>query len=113
MALEDVEVCFLATDDSSVHLEMEQALHTYGMVCRLVYTPAQEDSVNLGDINFRETLVFMTELFMLIDATYFVGTLDSNVGALAAVLRASPGGYNANKHYAQTYGVDRDTWYLR
>ena len=59
------------------------------------------------------TLVFLMELSMLVEATYFVGTFNSNVGELAAVLRACPGsGHSAQAHFAQSYGVDQEDWML-
>ena len=54
---------------------------------------------------------FLAQLEALISATYFVGTFDSNVGAIAAVLRKCH--YSDAPHYAHSYGVDRDEWYLR
>lgn len=58
--------------------------------------------------------MFLTELSHMIDATYLVGTFNSNVNALVGILRACPGtNRDATRHYAQTYGVDGDSWYLR
>jgi len=128
IALEQVTICFLATDDNAVHAEMQQALTEAGLTCRLVFTPPskmttakQNDTaaaaLNPGALEKRyETdaaMVFLTEFGILLEATYFVGTFGSNVGSLAAVLRACPGGYDGNKNYAQTYGVDRPKWYFR
>lgn len=108
----DIDVCFLATDDASVVPEMQTALDAEQFPCRLVYTPTQ-DITGKGDRYMPDsTLVFLTELSMLVEATYFVGTFNSNVGELAAVLRACPGGYPAENHFAQSYGVDQEDWML-
>lgn len=127
MALQNLQpshlkVCFLATDDDSVHTEMEQALQEAGFTCRLFYTqPANyndndaDSSGSAGAVAVRYQseagLVFLTEVSILVEATYFVGTFGSNVGALTAVLRGCPGRYNANHDFANSYGVDRG-WFL-
>ena len=117
--LEDVEICFLATDDYTVHTEMQQALDAVGLTCRLVYTApsAEFQKVSPGDTSQRyeadAALVFLTEFSVMLEATYLMGTFNSNIEALAGVLRACPGGYDANKHYAQTYGVDGPAWFFR
>ena len=117
--LQAMEICFLATDDSTVHLEMQQALAAAGLSCRLVYTPPMDkfDSVNAGDTTIRYStdagFVFLTEFSVMLETNYFVGTFGSNVGALAAILRGCPGGYDYKNHFAHTYGVDRPHWYFR
>jgi len=47
-------------------------------------------------------------------ATYFVGTFNRNVAALAAGLRGCRASSNkdAYRHFARSYGVDRETFYL-
>lgn len=117
--LEELKICFLATDDLTVHAEMQQAVEAAGLTCRLVYTPPIDSlgSVNPGDTTVRYDtdagLIFLTEFAVMLEATYFVGTFGSNVGALAAILRGCPGGYDSNNHFANTYGVDRPSWYFR
>lgn len=119
VAKESVKICFLATDDFSVTTEMQEALTAQGYSCRLVFSPQEAgDSVtSAGDPSIRyrgmASLVFMTELSVMLEATYFVGTFNSNVGALASVLRGCPDRYNASAHYANSYGVDESYWYFR
>mmetsp|Transcript_17512 Transcript_17512/g.35237 ORF Transcript_17512/g.35237 Transcript_17512/m.35237 type:complete len:511 (+) Transcript_17512:122-1654(+) len=119
-ALADVEVCFLATDDLTVDKEFQAALDEAGVPCQLFMTPPSPSSpgVSSGDPERRykaqSGLVFLTELSVMLETTYLVGTFGSNVDALAAVLRACPGrNQDPENHYANTYGVDRANWYFR
>jgi hypothetical protein len=115
-----IEICFLATDDMIVHDEMQQALHDHDIPCTLVYSPSsvasRNNSAQNGEHDGRyETmagLVFMTELSVMLETTYFVGTYNSNVGALAAVLRGCPGFHDPTQNFAQSYGIDADAWVL-
>ena len=110
--LSNVDVCFVATDDASVVPEMQSALEATQLSCRLVYTPTANITGKGDRYRPNSTLIFLAELSMLVEATYFVGTFNSNVGELAAVLRACPGGYPAENHFAQSYGVDQEDWML-
>jgi len=109
--------CFIATDDYNVIAETEQALEALGdrrgEFCRqgFHYTPSS------GHVQYRNTedgaFIFLTELSILLETTYFVGTFNSNVGDLVALMRACPNlPHDATKHYAQSYGVDDDEWYF-
>ena len=116
----DVKLCFLASDDFKVHAEMRQALRSNNFTCHYVYTPPlgdDEEGVSSGQKGLRYKaaagLIFITELSVLMEASYFIGTFNSNVGALVSVLRACPGRYNGTHHYARSYGVDREDWYFR
>ena len=118
--------CFLATDDVDVIDELKLALQAANMTCTL-HTLASPDQLerNITRVNYARrydpdgALSFLAELDMLIRATYFVGTFNSNVAAFVAVLRACPEN-NRDRlpvddlvHFAHSYGVDRDDWYLR
>jgi hypothetical protein len=112
-----LEHCFLATDDDAVISEMKQALSKANMTCQLHTTPDLTPGVNAGSKKTRSdsdaALVFLMQVSLMIRADYFVGTFNSNVATMVAVLRACPGGYDSRKHYAHTYGVDGDQWYFR
>ena len=115
--LDVFDYCFLATDDDTVVGEMQDALTTAGVTCQLVYSP-NNSSTDPGSLERRYqadgALVFMTEFSLLLQADYFVGTFNSNVGALASVLRACPElSHPVDDHYARSYGVDADDWFLR
>ena len=117
----NIEICFLATDDPTAHVELQQALTEYRIPCRLVYTPPDAyhgNNANLTDrFSVEAGLLFMTELSVLLETTYLIGTFGSNVGALAAVLRSCPNNVNTRRDphltYGGTYGVDRPHWYFR
>lgn len=110
--------CFLATDDYAVVQEMQQALDKWGLRCQLHYTPT---SAFIKDMHpgspkqrfkAKATEIFLTEVSMLMEATFFVGTFNSNVGGLVAVLRACPirqaykqAGHDGSDHFARSYGV--------
>jgi len=119
--LRDIEICFLATDDPTAHAELQRALTEYRVPCRLVHTPPgayHGDNANMTDrYSVEAGRLFLTELSVLLETTYLIGTFGSNVDALAAVLRSCP--HNKNTHrdphlpYGGTYGVDRPHWYFR
>ena len=107
---QDVITCFLATDDVKVvHEEMKQALADRDVPCQLVSTPVDKQS---GTDRYQDygARVFLSEFSVLLEATYFVGTFSSNVGSLAAVLRACPGRYDPQQHYADSYSADIPEW---
>jgi len=60
------------------------------------------------------TIHSLAELSLMMHATYFVGTFNRNVAALAAGLRGCRASSNkdAYRHFARSYGVDRETFYL-
>jgi hypothetical protein len=65
-----------------------------------------------AEVSKFQTLQFFTEISYMINATYFVGTFDSNVGGMVGVLRACKGDKPV-KTFANSFGVDSDTWRLR
>ena len=105
--------CFVATDDYRAVVEIQQASQG---VCRRVWTLTHPDELGFTYRDKEETdattLQFLAEISILVDATYFVGTFNSNVGALAAVMRKCQR-MDADHVYGESYGVDQDTWYLR
>ena len=119
--------CFLATDDVNVIDELSLALEEANMTCTLHTLASTEhlaQNITLDTYDRRYdangALSFMAELDMLIRATYFVGTFNSNVATLVAVLRACPENRRDRlsvdgdlDHFARSYGVDGDEWYLR
>ena len=111
---ETVEVCYLATDDPSVHFEMADALQDGGLSCRLVFTGENDNHGSTKErYSVEAGLEFMAEFSVMLETTFFIGTFNSNVGTLAAALRGCPGFHDPTKHYARSYGVDQDRWYIR
>lgn len=96
--------CFVATDDYVAINEIRVALQNAEINCQ-VHSFTQKDEKSRSD-----TLEFIVELSFLIHATYFVGSFNSNVGAMVAILRAChhPGGNN----YSNSFDVEGSRWYL-
>jgi len=111
-----VEHCFVASDDYQAVEEMKEALTRHKVPCQVhtLTEPEQRGRSQLlaeqndGD---KETIQFFSELSLMIDATYFVGTFNSNVGSFVSVMRGCDNDRD-RKHYSQSYGVDRDAFYL-
>ena len=106
--------CFVATDDYSAISEVRDALSYYNMTCRLstLTRPSELGHSESGEENYEATIHFLSELDSMIQTDYFVGTFSSNVGALVSILRGCKKEGNRS-HYALSYGVDYDHWYLR
>ena len=73
--------------------------------------PIQRGSNARHGVTDEDTFQFITELSLLIDTTYFIGTFSSKVGVLVKLLRSCPEG-NDPTHYYQSYGVDRHYFWL-
>jgi len=105
--------CFVASDDYRAVDEIKKALQDAGIGCQVHYLASRvEQQKGIEKASYREresTVQFLAELSLLLDATYFIGTFNSNVGSLASVLRKCH--YFGTPHYAHSYGVDRDEWY--
>jgi hypothetical protein len=101
------DTCFVATDSAQAVAEVYAALRAHDIQCDF-YSFAKEMSVSKD-----ETLQFLSELSYMINATYFVGTFSSNVGGLVGILRACGAEDKPLDTFANSYGVDSDTWYLR
>jgi hypothetical protein len=106
---EDFKYCFVATDDWHAVDEIRLALEASNIFCKVYALNHQDVLINRVPA-FPETLRFITELSMLIDAKYFVGTFNSNIGALVSLMRSCK--YPNIEHYSRSYGVDTDTWYM-
>jgi hypothetical protein len=117
------EHCFVATDDYRAIVEIREALANETTICRNLHTLTQPDEnghhrdktkkIKKNESPDAETLQFIAELQSMITTTYFVGTFNSNVGALASVLRGCHGRNDNYPHFARSYGVDREGWYFR
>lgn len=115
--LTKIRQCYVATDEYTVVAELEQELRKASIHCTL-YTLARPQYDN--NRNAAHAALFFADLQMLQSATYFIGSLNSNVGQVTALWRAcrqqqEPGGagaslHNQYNHFAHTYGVDRDEW---
>ena len=112
--------CFVASDSYQPVQEIRDALERHEVSCRVVWTltqPSEDGSwahhrVKASPDEF--TLEFLSELQVMIRATYFVGTFGSNVGAMVAVLRGCHDERGAlGSHYFDSYGVDSDKWWFR
>ncbi|CAB9511427.1 expressed unknown protein [Seminavis robusta] len=109
---QSMEACFIATDDYSSIGEITNALVSHGITCQVYTLTSANEQGHAADArtNRDNTLQFLTEFSVLVDATYFVGTFNSNVGGLAAVLRRCH--YTDAPHYSHSYGVDSEGWFF-
>ena len=112
-----LQSCFVATDAYPVVAELEAALRNASIGCRL-YTLATSDYS--ADRNTDHTMSLLAEIKMLVDASFFVGSFNSNVGALVSLWRGCSsqrrrsGASEANRfhHYFQSYGEDSEEWLM-
>ena len=84
-----IEQCFIASDDYSAVLEIKRSLEENNVGCK-VYTlvePKQKGSFQ-GDRSDEEVLQLITEISILSEVTYFIGTSSSNIGMLVSLLRS-------------------------
>lgn len=98
--------CFVATDAAVAVTEISAALRKHEVNCQVHYFASE------NEVSKQETLQFFTEMSYMINATYFVGTFDSNVGGMVGVLRACKGDKPVET-FANSFGVDSDKWNLR
>jgi hypothetical protein len=108
--------CFIASDDYAAVEEVTESLKEQNLNCTihtLTTTLENGSSYNVSTISggFTSTLEFVTEMSLMVDATFFIGTFNSNVGALVSLLRKCY--YVGTPHYAHSYGVDREDWFFR
>ena len=80
-----LERCYVATDDFEVIGQVQVALQNASIACQ-VYTTAQPQYNEAR--NTDATVFILADMYVLIHATYFVGTFNSNVGTLAALWRS-------------------------
>jgi hypothetical protein len=117
------EHCFVATDDYRAVVEIRKVLANEITICRNLHTLTQHDETGhrqnkktkrkKKESRDHQTLQFMAELQSMITTTYFVGTFNSNVGALTSILRGCHGRSDDYPHFTRSYGVDIDNWYFR
>lgn len=110
-----IEHCFVASDDLGAVEEVRQELIRNGFECQF-HTLATRSEGQAGTAkaayNERESTVqFLAEFSLLLDASYFIGSFNSNVGSLAAILRKCH--HYGAPHYAHSYGVDQEGWFYR
>jgi hypothetical protein len=79
---QNMQHCFIATDDARAVAEIANALKTNEIHCQ-VHSLAQSNAVPRTN-----TIQFITELNYMANATYFVGSFSSNVAGLASLLRS-------------------------
>merc|ERR1719491_1570041 len=100
-----IDKCFVASDDYRAVLEIKQSLQDNNVGCK-IYTlvePKQKGSFQ-GDRSDEEVLQLITEISILSEVTYFIGTSSSNVGTLVSLLRSC--GKKDKNYYFQSHGVD-------
>jgi len=113
----DFQTCFVATDSYDAVSEIELALQQNNITCQLK-TLTQPHEVGFDYArHYRnqdlELLPFLAQLEVLQRTTHFVGTFNSNVGSLTAVLRGCDAADDGDlTNYANSHGVDTDAWYL-
>jgi hypothetical protein len=110
--------CFVASDSFDAVQEIRDALERYNVRCRFQTLTKKSERGSRGNHMGGEdpsvaTLAFLSEMELLIRATFFVGTFNSNVGAMVTVLRGCGDVRSSSaSHYFDSYGVDQDRWYL-
>ena len=110
-----IRQCFVATDDYRVVDELEAALRNSSIACPVVHTLATKDYDT--NRNGHHALQLFVDLKMLVDATFFVGSISSSIGGIVSLWRGCRpwrrcGATRANKfhHYYRSYYVDSDDW---
>jgi len=103
--------CFVTSDDPATIQELQDAIKGNGNWSCVVHSFTETSFI--GD----NTYLFLTELSVLIDASYLVGTLNSNVGSLVSILHSCGSRFDKNFtadnnyfHFVQSYGADQDDW---
>jgi len=119
--------CFVASDDYIAVQELREELDRQAIPCAiLTMTPLTQFGTSYYAqvrTGYAESLTFLAEMSVLMDTTYFVGTMNSNVGSYVTLMRSCPAFYRgeqmmhlpealAMNHYYDSYGVDKDYWYL-
>jgi len=110
----EVNYCFIASDDYRAVVEIRDSLRKHKVQCQ-VHSLVQPDQRGNGvsrseKLQGKESIHFFSELSMMIGADYFVGTLNSNVGLFISAMRSCDA--TDRTHFARSYGVDRETFYL-
>jgi len=108
-----VQYCFVASDDYEAIGEMRQALQKHKIPCVVhsITVPTQKGHNRPGSTSAENSHIhFLSELSVMMEATYFVGTFNSNVGLFVATLRGCHA--TDRTHFAHSYAVDRDAYFL-
>jgi hypothetical protein len=118
-SISDFGDCFVATDDYDAVVELDEALRKHRIPCQKLWTltsPGYNSTWQVRD----EIVSFLSQLVILARSEYFVGSFQSNVGAMVALLRGCyihangeggrGGEENRFNHYFHSYGVDWDEW---
>ena len=82
-----------------------------------------EHGTSYGEQTRLGSIAFLSELSVLIDSSYFVGTMNSNVGSFVTLMRScsaydegerldDPKEMLTSNHYFDSYGTDMDGWTL-
>ncbi|CAB9518669.1 expressed unknown protein [Seminavis robusta] len=112
-----IDDCFITSDDYAAIDEIKQSLKEKKVRCKIhTVTKDTEHGSDFrrernGPADYESTIEFLTEVSLMSDATYFIGTFNSNVGSVASLMRKCH--YPDAPHYSNSYGVDRDVWYYR
>jgi len=110
--------CFVATDEYAVVEELSESLTRNNISCHLeTLVPQSRNGTSWRKqylISPEETIEFLTELSIAADSTYFIGTFNSNVGALVTLLRSCKASSRLSGYhnYFRSYGVDTEKWYI-
>ena len=119
--------CFIASDEFVAVEEFRAALDHEKIPCHVItLTPTARNGTSDAKqrkSTYAETLTFLAEMSVLVEAEYFVGTMSSNVGAFVTLMRSCPAYFRGESledykekltknHYYNSFGVDRD-WYTR
>ena len=116
-----VDHCFVSSDDYDAVRELDEALQRHNVQCALhTLTEPKErgNNVNNKFPKAERTVHFLAELQIMIEATYFVGTFNSNVGLFVTAMRgcqleATTTMATDRTHFARSYAVDRNAFYLQ
>jgi len=98
----NVHHCYVATDDVMSVAEVESELIQAGVSCTLHFLQTRVLDRN-DRTNFANSIVLLTELSIMQEATYFVGTFTSNISDLVAVLRGCT--HSDHTNFAHSYDV--------
>lgn len=112
---EKIKSCFIASDDYEVIPEMKKALKARGVSCRVYSLVKDKQHGNRAkdQLSDDDVLQLMAEISTLTRSTYFIGSFDTNLGAMVSLMRRCYRKENKN-HYHQSYGVnDSDDFRLK
>jgi hypothetical protein len=108
-------------------VEFRAALDDHKIPCHVItLTPTDSRGTTYkqqSNSGYNETLAFLAEVSVLVEAEYFVGTM--NVGGFVTLMRSCPAFFRGEKfkdykeeltknHFYNSFGVDREDgdWYF-